>query len=328
MKKLPFVQVKDLHISFQSSEGKIQAVQGVTFDIHCGETVAIVGESGCGKSVTAQALMRLIPSPPGSIEKGEIFFEGEDLLKKSEKQMRRIRGHQISMIFQDPMTSLNPTMKIGAQIQEALYTHFPFLKKTAALKTIELLHEVGISNPEKRSQQYPHELSGGMRQRVMIAIALACNPQLLIADEPTTALDVTIQAQILSLMKEIQSKKAMSILLITHDLGIVAGMCDKVIVMYAGKIVEMADVDTLFRSPMHPYTQGLLRSIPRLDHNPLQPLYPIDGCPPSPLYAPRGCSFAPRCSHAMPICRSTSPLLEAITSSHHAACLLKKEVSS
>lgn len=305
------LKVSDLTVSFSTYLGKVQAVRGVSFSLESGKTIGIVGESGSGKSVTAQAIMQLIPSPPGFIEKGEIWFEGEDLLKKSKRGMRKIRGKKMGMVFQDPMTSLNPTMRIGKQILEALPD------KRAVL---ELLEMVEISNPEKRMQQYPHELSGGMRQRVMIAIALACNPRLLIADEPTTALDVTIQAQILDLMRTIQKKRGTSIILITHDLGIVASICDYVLVMYGGKIVESATVEQIFSSPLHPYTRGLLSSMPRLDMDRQKILRPIEGTPPNLLNPPRGCAFCARCDRAMHICKLEIPKLTEVRVGQKSAC--------
>lgn len=304
---MPLLTVKDLCVSFQTYLGKAQAVQNISFTVEPQETIAIVGESGCGKSVTAQAILQLIPSPPGKIEKGSIFFDGEELLSKSKREMERIRGNKIGMIFQDPMTSLNPTMQIGKQIMEGVRKHQALDARQAKKRVLELLHLVGIPDPERRFESYPHEFSGGMRQRTIIAIALACNPKLLIADEPTTALDVTIQAQILDLMKKIQSQTGTSIILITHDLGIVAGMCDRVIVMYGGKIVETGDVMSIFTRPLHPYTQGLLRSIPRLDVNRDKELVPIIGSPPNLLNPPKGCPFCARCPNAMRICLSNPP---------------------
>ncbi len=261
----PILKVNDLHISFYSREEEFEAVRGVSFDVHKGETVGIVGESGSGKSVTARTIMRLLPSPPSHIKKGEVFFRGENLANKTEKEMEHIRGRDIGMIFQDPMTSLNPTIRIGKQISESLIKHQKLSKKEAKAQAIEMLKLVGIPNSEMRYQQYPHEFSGGMRQRVMIAIALACRPTLLIADEPTTALDVTIQAQILNLMKDIQKRFGTSIILITHDLGVVAGMCDRVVVMKKGEVVETGTTEEIFASPKHPYTQKLLNALPRLD---------------------------------------------------------------
>lgn len=317
--------VENLTVSFQTYLGKVQAVRNVSFSVNYGETVAIVGESGCGKSVTAQTIMRLIPSPPGIIEQGSIRLEGSELLAKSNKEMERIRGREMGMIFQDPMTSLNPSMRVGKQIAEGLIKHRKLSTMAARLHTLELLNLVGISNPEKRIDQYPHEFSGGMRQRVVIAIALACSPKLLIADEPTTALDVTIQAQILDLMKEIQKKMQMSIILITHDLGIVAGMCDRVIVMYGGQIVERGTVEQIYNTPCHPYTRGLLRSIPRLDMDKQKELVPIYGTPPNLLNPPKGCAFCARCDQAMRICQSTSPPKFEVDEKHEVACWQKRK---
>ena len=324
---MPLLEVKNLSITFHTYQGKVHAVRNVSFTVEKGETIAIVGESGCGKSVTAQAVMGLIPQPPGNIENGAIFFSGEDLLCKSNKEMGRIRGKEIGMIFQDPMTSLNPTMQVGNQIIEGLIKHQRLSKKAARVRAIEMLHLVGISDPEKRIVQYPHEFSGGMRQRAIIAIALACNPKLLIADEPTTALDVTIQAQILELMQEIQRKMGTSIVLITHDLGIVAGMCNRVLVMYGGQIVEHGNVEQIYTSPRHPYTHGLLRSVPRLDMDKGKELIPIYGTPPNLLHPPVGCSFCPRCEYAMHICKKECPLLEPLEAAnqHYVACWLKRK---
>jgi len=317
------LEVNDLHVSFHTYAGEVQAVRGVNFHVNRGEAVAIVGESGCGKSVTAQSLMKLIPMPPGQIKKGQILFNGQDLVKKSNKEMESIRGKEIGMIFQDPMTSLNPTMTIGNQIMEGLIKHQNMSKAAARERAIELLTIVGIPQPERRVNQYPHEFSGGMRQRAMIAISLACSPKLLIADEPTTALDVTIQAQILDLMKDLQKKMGTSIILITHDLGVVAEMCDRVIVMYAGKVIESGTVDDIFYNPQHPYTKGLLRSVPRLDLNRDEPLTPIFGTPPDLLRPPVGCGFTARCESAMRVCKEYDPELKDISGTQRAACWLQ-----
>ncbi|HRS22241.1 MAG TPA: ABC transporter ATP-binding protein, partial [Clostridia bacterium] len=271
------LEVKNLQISFKTFFGEVEAVRDITFSVGRKETVAIVGESGCGKSVTASGIMQLLPMPPAFFKGGEILFNGEDLLKKTEKQMQAIRGNKISMVFQDPMTSLNPTMKIGYQIVEGLVKHHKMSREAAVKKSVEMLELVAVPQPEKRINQYPHEFSGGMRQRVMIALAMVCNPQLLIADEPTTALDVTVQAQILELMKKLQEQMEMSIILITHDLGIVADMSDRVVVMYAGQILEVGLTHEIFASPKHPYTRKLLASVPRLDMSREEPLYSIDG---------------------------------------------------
>jgi len=317
------LEVKDLHVSFHTYAGEVKAVRGVNFHVNRGEAVAIVGESGCGKSVTAQSLMKLIPMPPGEIKQGQILFNGQDIVKKSNKEMESIRGRDIGMIFQDPMTSLNPTMTIGNQIMEGLIKHQKMSNAAARERAIELLTIVGIPQPERRVNQYPHEFSGGMRQRAMIAIALACSPKLLVADEPTTALDVTIQAQILDLMKDLQKKMGTSIILITHDLGVVAEMCDRVIVMYAGKVVETGTVDEIFYNPQHPYTKGLLRSVPRLDLNKDEPLTPIFGTPPDLLKPPVGCGFTARCESAMRVCQEYDPELKEISKTQHAACWLQ-----
>ncbi|OGX61464.1 MAG: peptide ABC transporter ATP-binding protein, partial [Paenibacillus sp. RIFOXYA1_FULL_44_5] len=300
--------------------GEVQAVRGVNFDVNKGEAIAIVGESGSGKSVTAQSILRLIPSPPSWVKSGSIRFMGQELLTMTEKEMEGIRGNEIGMIFQDPMTSLNPTMTIGKQISEGLIKHQQLSKEEAKKRTIEMLRLVGIPNPESRFKQYPHEFSGGMRQRAMIAIALSCNPALLIADEPTTALDVTIQAQILLLMKGLQEKLGTSIILITHDLGVVADMCDRVMVMYAGKVVETGTKWEIFKNPKHPYTRGLLRSMPRLDQKKDEPLIPIFGTPPDLLHPPKGCSFCSRCDEAMKICETEDPEMTQISESQYAKC--------
>ncbi|RWR12902.1 ABC transporter ATP-binding protein [Siminovitchia fortis] len=316
------LEVKDLHVSFHTHAGEVKAVRGVNFNVGQGETVAIVGESGCGKSVTAKSIMKLLPSPPVQYKQGSIEFQGKNLFEVSEKEMQRIRGNQISMIFQDPMTSLNPTSKVGSQIMEAILKHNDINKKAAIEKAIDMLKLVGIPQPDKRVNQYPHEFSGGMRQRAMIAMALACNPRLLIADEPTTALDVTIQAQILELMKKIQKETGTSIILITHDLGVVAEVADRVVVMYAGQVVETGTVKELFANPQHPYTMGLLNSIPRLDMDKTQPLSPIIGTPPDLIEPPEGCPFYARCQYAMRVCKGNDPELEEVRTNQFAACWL------
>lgn len=316
------LEVKDLHVSFNTYAGEVKAVRGVNFTVGKGESVAIVGESGCGKSVTAQTIMKLIPMPPGEIKKGQILFQGEDIVNKTNKQMESIRGKDIGMIFQDPMTSLNPTMSIGRQIMEGLIKHQGMSKIEAKERAIEMLRLVGIPMPEKRVDQYPHEFSGGMRQRAMIAIALACEPKLLIADEPTTALDVTIQAQIMDLMRDLQKKTGTSIILITHDLGVVAESCDRVVVMYAGEVIETGTVNEIFYNPQHPYTKGLLKSVPRLDLKKDEPLIPILGTPPDLLNPPQGCAFAPRCDYAMRVCQQYSPEMDTLSKTHTAACWL------
>lgn len=320
MEKL--LEVKDLQVSFQTYGGEVQAVRGVSFHLNKGETLAIVGESGSGKSVTSQTIMRLIPTPPGKIKSGQILFNGEDLAKKTDKEMEAIRGKDIGMIFQDPMTSLNPTMKVGHQIMEVLVKHLKMDKAAAKERAIELLRLVGIPMPEKRVNQYPHEFSGGMRQRAMIAVALASNPKLLIADEPTTALDVTIQAQILELMKDLQKKMGTSIIFITHDLGVVANVADRVAVMYAGKIVEMGTVDEIFYDPRHPYTWGLLASMPSLDSDDKAELAAIPGTPPDLTNPPKGDAFAPRNPYAMKIDFELEPPMFKISDTHYAATWL------
>ncbi|MDG0061204.1 ABC transporter ATP-binding protein [Priestia sp. P5] len=318
------IQIKDLHVQFSTYGGRVQAVRGVSFDLHKGETLAIVGESGCGKSVTSQSIMRLIPTPPGRITSGSILFKGQDLTKLSEKKMRDIRGADISMIFQDPMTALNPTLRVGEQIAENIMQHENISKEKAKEKAFEMLELVGIPNPKERLKQYPHEFSGGMRQRIVIAMALVCNPEVLIADEPTTALDVTIQAQILELFKDIQQKKDVSIVLITHDLGVVAQVADRVAVMYAGKIVEIGTRRDIFYTPQHPYTKGLLRSVPRLDLYESE-LVPIAGSPPDLFAPPSGCSFAPRCPYVMEVCDRMYPASTKLKESHQVHCWLQDE---
>lgn len=316
------LEVKDLHISFHTYAGKVQAVRGVNFEVKYGEAIAIVGESGCGKSVTAKSIMKLLETPPAEYANGSITFNSKDLVKASEKEMQKIRGNDISMIFQDPMTSLNPTTKIGTQIMESILKHNKIARKDAYERALETLKLVGIPQPERRMEQYPHEFSGGMRQRAMIAIALACEPKLLIADEPTTALDVTIQAQILELMKDIQKRMDTSIILITHDLGVVAETCERVIVMYAGTVVETGTVEAIFANPQHPYTKGLLKTVPRLDMEKTAPLVPIIGSPPDLLDPPKGCPFYPRCEFAMKVCKNHDPDLEEVEVGQTAACWL------
>lgn len=310
------LEVKDLAISFQTREGEVQAIRGVSFHVDKGETLAIVGESGSGKSVTSQAVMQLVPRPQGVYKRGEIWFDGQELTGKTEKQMQRIRGKEIGMIFQDPMTSLNPTMKVGKQITEVLLTHEQMSKDAAYRRAVELLGLVGIPYPERRFHQYPHEFSGGMRQRVVIAIALAANPKLLIADEPTTALDVTIQAQTLDLMKELQRKIGTAIIFITHDLGVVAKMADRVAVMYAGQIVETGTAEEIFYDPRHPYTWGLLASMPSLDGQGGGKLSAIPGTPPDLIRPPKGDAFALRSSYAMKIDFEQEPPLYQVSDTH------------
>ncbi len=311
------LEVKNLETSFRVEEGVVKAVDNVSFDVYAGKTLGIVGESGCGKSVTSLSIMRLIPNPPGKISGGEILYKGKNLLNFSAAEMRAIRGNEISMIFQEPMTSLNPVFTIGNQLEEAIALHQDLDRKQVREKSIEMLKLVGIPGPEKRIDDYPHQLSGGMRQRVMIAMALSCNPQVLIADEPTTALDVTIQAQILELLKELQDRVGMAMILITHDLGVVAEVCDEVIVMYAGKVAEQGTVEEIFKNPKHPYTKGLLNSIPTLAKDPSgkvkkKRLETIPGIVPSLLDLPKGCRFQDRCTYVIDACRTTEPELRVI----------------
>jgi peptide/nickel transport system ATP-binding protein/oligopeptide transport system ATP-binding protein len=315
----PLLEIEDLQTWFYTDDGVGKAVDGVSYSIQAGETLGVVGESGCGKSVAAMSILQLVPTPPGKYVGGKIRFRGENLLERSEKQMREIRGKEIAVIFQEPMTSLNPVFQVGDQIGEALRLHEGMSRSQARERSIELLRLVGIPSPETRVSEYPHQLSGGMKQRVMIAMALACNPALLIADEPTTALDVTIQAQILELLRDLQREKGMAILLITHDLGVVAENADQVVVMYAGKVVERAPVDELFGSPRHPYTLGLFRSLPRLDRK-SDRLEVIEGNVPNPLDFPSGCKFRPRCRYATDECAQIEPQLQEIDDQHLVAC--------
>lgn len=301
------LEIKDLKISFNTYAGEVQAVRGINFHVDKGELLGIVGESGCGKSVTSSSILRILPTPPAEYKDGSIIFEGTDLLKLTEKEMQKVRGKDISMVFQDSMSSLNPTMKVGKQIVEAIRYHNKISFKEAKKLAIEMIGHVGISNPEKRFNQYPHEFSGGMRQRAMIAMALVCNPKLLIADEPTTALDVTIQEQILTLMKGLVKKSNTSVILITHDLAVIAETCDRVVVMYAGQIIESADVEHIFDNPKHPYTEGLLTSVPSMTMEKSTELYPIPGSPPDLVAPPKGCGFYPRCEKALKICQENEP---------------------
>jgi oligopeptide transport system ATP-binding protein len=317
------LQVKDVEISFNTYGGEVQAVRSVSFDLRRGETLAIVGESGSGKSVTAKSIMRLLPEANSIIKGGEAVFEGQNLLSLSEKQMQGIRGSKIAMVFQDPMTSLDPTMRVGRQITESLKKHLGMSGSRANERAVELLEMVGIPNAEDRVRQYPHQFSGGMRQRVVIAIALACNPQILIADEPTTALDVTIQAQILELLRDLQERIGTSVILITHDLGVVAQTAHRVAVMYAGKVVETGTVREIFYNPQMPYTWGLLSSIPLLTADRSQDLIPIPGSPPDMLEPPKGCPFTPRCPYAMQICAEEMPEYTSFSAEHRAACWLQ-----
>ncbi len=307
MGKEIILHVEGLRTEFQTERGIVQAVNNVSFVLHRGETLGIVGESGCGKSVTNFSILKLVQYPPGRITDGTVLYNEKDLLQCSEDEIRTIRGKHIAMIFQDPLTSLNPVIKIWVQIAEALRLHQGMSKKDAKAKAIELLKLIGIPDAEQRADNYPHQFSGGMRQRVMIAMALSCNPDILIADEPTTALDVTIQAQILEIIKNLSQEHKTSVIMITHDLGVVAEMCDAVCVMYAGRIVERATIDELFYDPKHPYTIGLLNSIPRIDQDSEEHLHSILGAPPDLIDLPIGCPFQPRCTHAMGICAYKSP---------------------
>ncbi|WP_163102090.1 ABC transporter ATP-binding protein [Peribacillus alkalitolerans] len=318
------LRVKDLHVEFSTYGGSVKAVRGVTFDLHKGETLAIVGESGCGKSVTSQSIMRLIPNPPGKITSGSIMFKGKDLTTLKDTEMRSIRGADISMIFQDPMTALNPTLTVGDQIMEGIIQHKKVSKEEAKKMALSMLDLVGIPSPLTRLKQYPHQFSGGMRQRIVIAMALVCQPEVLIADEPTTALDVTIQAQILDLFKDIQKKTGVSIILITHDLGVVAQVADRIAVMYAGKIVETGTRREIFYNPQHPYTRGLLNSVPRLDLEESE-LVPIVGSPPDLFAPPVGCAFAARCSYAMEVCERVYPYKTQLSQEHQVDCWLQDE---
>ena len=315
-----FLEVTDLRTRFHTPEGTVYAVNGVSFSLKEGETLAVVGESGCGKSVTMMSILRLISTPPGEIVSGTVNYRNRDLLQLSEIEMEDIRGKEIAMIFQDPMTSLNPVLTVGHQITETLRTHTPMDADQSRQRAIKLLEMVGIPDAANRLGSYPHQFSGGMRQRVMIAMALACTPSLLIADEPTTALDVTIQAQIIELVKRLKQDVGMAMIWITHDLGVVAGMADRVIVMYAGFIVEEAEVDDLYDSPLHPYTMALLQALPRADRRREKNLKSIQGVPPNLLAEPRGCPFAPRCEYVQERCVSENPLLVELESKHKVAC--------
>jgi oligopeptide transport system ATP-binding protein len=323
----PLLEVKNLKTQFFTQDGVVKAVDDVSFYVMPGETLGVVGESGSGKSMTGLSLMRLIPNPPGKIVNGEILFNGSDIRKMSEEQVRSIRGNDIAMIFQDPMTSLNPVLTINRQISESLQLHMGMNKSQARARAVELLELVGIPNATERVDQYPHQFSGGMRQRVMIAMALSCDPKLLIADEPTTALDVTIQAQILDLMRNLQSETGAGVLLITHSMGVVAGMADRVQVMYAGHIIETADTGEMFANPRHPYTVGLMQSIPRLDASRREKLRPIRGMPPDLIDLPDMCPFTPRCNYASEKCEQKNPPLMEVKPGHYSACWFWEEVS-
>jgi len=320
------LEVKNLQVSFNTYAGEVQAVRGVDFYLKKGETLAIVGESGCGKTVTSKSLLRILPTPPAVIkEESQVLFNGMDLTEISNEEMISVRGSEISMIFQDPMTSLNPTMKIGDQIGESLIIHRGMNRKEALQEAIKLLHAVGIPQPEKRVKQFPHEFSGGMRQRAMIAIALACNPKVLIADEPTTALDVTIQAQIMELINELQKEFNTAVILVTHDLGVVAETADRIQVMYAGKVIETGTADEIFKDPKHPYTWALLQSVPKLSTKNKAELYSLTGTPPDLLKPPVGCPFAARCEYCMNVCRDHMPVFTEKSDTHAVACWLEHE---
>ena len=320
MKSGSLLEVKDLSTRFHTDVGIVRAVNGVSFSMSEGETLGIVGESGCGKTVTALSIMRLIPEPPGEIVSGQVFFQGRDLLPIGAQEISEIRGAKIGMVFQDPMTSLNPVLTVGQQISESIDLHLSLDPNGVRERTVELLELVGIPQAKDRIDDYPHQFSGGMRQRAMIAMALSCDPYLLIADEPTTALDVTIQAQILDLVNSLKRDRGLSILWITHDLGIIAALADRVLVMYAGYIVESAEVKDLYRDPHHPYTLGLLASVPRLDDNGRRALTPIEGAPPDQVNLPPGCPFHPRCVHATYRCSQTMPKTRKVGENHMVAC--------
>ncbi len=320
------LEVRNLQTQFFTSAGTVRAVDGISYDVAPGETVAIVGESGCGKSVGAMSIMRLIPDPPGRVVDGEVIFNDTDLLKLSEAEMRAIRGRDIGMIFQEPMTSLNPVLSIERQLTETVEEHLGYGHEKARARAMELLGLVGISEPERRLRQYPHHLSGGMRQRVMIAMSLACEPKLIIADEPTTALDVTIQAQILELMKNLTRKMGVAMVIITHNLGVVARYADRVNVMYAGKIIESGDAEQIYHNPKHPYTVALLRSVPRMDRQRGYKLEPVGGQPPDLTKTDEGCAFRPRCAYAVDKCAQAFPPLEKVEPGHRSACFEKERV--
>ncbi|HET9199653.1 MAG TPA: ABC transporter ATP-binding protein [Dehalococcoidia bacterium] len=316
----PLLQVKDLRTYFFTEDGVVKAVDGVTYDVNEGETLGLVGESGCGKSVSALSLLRLIPNPPGKIVDGEIIFEGEDLLKMDDDEMRHVRGNRIAMIFQEPMTSLNPVLTIGKQLTEALELHLKMDHTGATRRAVELLEMVGIPEAARRVNDYPHQFSGGMRQRVMIAMALSCNPKLLLADEPTTALDVTIQAQVLEILARLSKEFGTAVIIITHNLGVVARYADRVNVMYAGRVIETGSADELYSNPRHPYTLGLLKSVPRLDQLRKDKLDPIEGVPPDMVNLPPGCPFFPRCGFRTDKCREEYPPMVEVGPEHTAAC--------
>ncbi len=322
------LDVRGLETQFKTPEGTVYAVNGVSFRLENGETIGLVGESGCGKSVTMLSVLRLIPCPPGNIAAGSALFQGQDLLKMSDEQIRNVRGAQISMVFQDPMTSFNPVLTIGLQVAETLETHLGMTRRQAMKRAVELLELVGIPKAKDRVRDYPHQFSGGMRQRVMIAMALACNPKILVADEPTTALDVTIQAQIVELVKRLRDDLGMAVIWITHDLGIIAGLARRVIVMYGGYFIEEAFVTELYDNPQHPYTIGLLGSLPRIDQGRRRQLASIDGLPPVLLEKPGYCPFVPRCRYAVERCRQENPSLQAIKPGHLVACWVDPKTGS
>ncbi len=314
------LEIEDLRVEFQTQTGTVKAVDGISYSVAAGETVAVVGESGCGKSVSALSVLRLVPSPPGKITGGRILFEGRDLRNLSEEEIRRVRGREISMVFQEPMTSLNPVLSIGLQLTESMRTHLGLTRKQAAARAVDLLQMVGISEAERRLRQYPHHFSGGMRQRVMIAVALSCDPKLIIADEPTTALDVTIQAQILQLMKDLTNRMGVALIIITHNLGTVARYADRVNVMYAGRFVELGSIDQVFSRPRHPYTIGLLNSVPRMDREAKDRLVPIEGQPPDLGRLDGGCAYRPRCRWAVEACALSRPPLTVLDDGQQTAC--------
>ncbi|MGE0059927.1 MAG: ABC transporter ATP-binding protein [Dehalococcoidia bacterium] len=316
----PLLSVKDLKTYFYTEEGVVKAVDGVTYDVQEGETLALVGESGCGKSVSAMSILRLIPFPPGRIVDGEVLFDGEDILKMDDTEIRRVRGNRISMVFQEPMTSLNPVLTIGKQLTESIELHLKLDKEASVARAVQLLEMVGVAEAERRVNDYPHQFSGGMRQRVMIAMAMACNPRLLIADEPTTALDVTIQAQVLEVMARLSREFGTAVIIITHNLGVVARYADRVNVMYAGKIIETSTAEKVYADPRHPYTLGLLNSVPRLDQASGEKLIPIEGLPPDLGHLPPGCAFYPRCTYRVDKCKEEYPPLQMVAEGHYAAC--------
>jgi oligopeptide transport system ATP-binding protein len=322
------LEVRDLKTHFFTREGVVKAVDGVSYALEEGETLGLVGESGCGKSVSALSIMRLVPDPPGKTVGGEVIFDGQDLLKLPDAEIRRVRGKQIAMVYQEPMTSLNPVLSIGRQLTEALELHLGMNKAQARTEAVRRLEQVGIPDPERRLRQFPHQFSGGMLQRVMIAIALSCNPKLIIADEPTTALDVTIQAQILDLMKSLSREYGVSLLIITHNLGVVARYADRVNIMYAGKIIERGTARDIYRHPSHPYTLGLLNSVPRLDLPRTEKLDPVEGQPPDLMNLPAGCAFRERCRFAIERCAEEMPLLRPVSAGHLSACFAAEALLS